>query len=230
MHGLLALLILLQWPGAHGAPPMSLDALSSIYDNNQAVSALKIKQITEAQKRLLNSLKENPRNDIARLNLGVSFVQLGDFEKALKEFKTVDSFASESEAKFLARYNIGRVLQEQKKVPEALTAYQKALEIKSDSIETKTNIELLLNQQGGGQGSGDSQKQPQDGENQNQGQGQDQPQPQGQNQNDQQKKQPQDLSQSDIEKILEELKSQEQKIRALEFGNKPKENENGKSW
>lgn len=213
-----------------------LGPFNSIYDNNQAVDQMKNKQVALAQQNLLKSLKQNPKNGIARLNLGVNFVLLDEFDKALKEFQIIDKDPSASpELKFLARYNTGRVYQEKKEVDQALKAYQAALDLHADSIETKANIELMLQQQEGkGKGSGkDPQQDPnQDGE----GSGKDQQKDQGKNGDDENKnkpqpqKGPQELSEKDIEKILEELKNQEQKIRSMEYGNQAKENQGGKTW
>lgn len=58
---------------------------------------------------------------------------------------------------FASLFNQGQLLARENKIDEALNKYQEALALNSESIEVKTNIELLMQQkQGGGQGEGDS--------------------------------------------------------------------------
>lgn len=233
MNSLLALLLLLSL-NAHAEP------LKGIYLNNEGAEALKANRVSLAQQKFLKALSENPKNYISRMNLGVTFIFDKELDKAIKEFDIpADAADSSDEVRYFAHFNKGRAYQDLKKADAALKNYQESLLYRKDSLETKANIELLVQQQNGqGKGgSGDEQENQQKQDQDQQGQGD-----QKDQKNDQQKdgdkekeknekpQKPQDLSKKDIEKILEELKNQEQKIRALEYGKESKEEQNGKNW
>jgi tetratricopeptide (TPR) repeat protein len=160
---------------------------------------------------------------------------------------------------FMARFNQAQLLGKAKKIDEALAMYQKALEIVPTSIETKTNIELLTQGQGGqgGDQNQDQKDQGDDKKDQKGGQGQDQKddkdkkdqkdqkdsdkddkdkkddKPKQMQQSAKYKPRPfngKDLSESDVKKILGELKQQEERIRA-EYNKKDgKEQPRDKDW
>lgn len=124
-------------------------------------------------------------------------------------------------------------------IEAALQNYQNALELRPDSVEVKTNIELLW--QGGGQGKGKGEgkdkKDDPNGKEKGEGEGK------GKDKRDQSKDQQYEnskptkqklgggsLTKEQIQAILEELKNQEQKIRAEENEQGLKEAPNGKDW
>jgi Ca-activated chloride channel homolog len=201
----------------------------AVFENNRGIQDLDQKNVIGAQRRFLNSQRRDPKTWQARMNLALSFVAQGDIDKALNEFNAVaQDPKSTAQEKFLAHFNRGRLFQELKRKPEALDSYQMALRYDPVSLTAKTNIELLTQQsQGGGQGQNQQQDQQQNqkpdqqgGEQKKQDPGGPQPQTPAQ----------QKLSEKDIAKILEELKDQEQKVRALEFGSKGKDQDNAKNW
>lgn len=160
---------------------------------------------------------------------------------------------------FMARFNQAQLLGKAKKVDEAIDLYQKALDIIPTSVEAKTNIELLTqSQQGSGGDKNQEQKDDQQGEGKDQKQGdkkdqKDQKDPQDQKdpkESEDEKKEKEnkpkemqqsakykprpfngkELSESDVKKILGELKQQEEKIRA-EYNKKDfKEQPRDKDW
>jgi tetratricopeptide (TPR) repeat protein len=151
--------------------------------------------------------------------------------KAVKSFGTAARlFDGNPEFQFYSLFNGGVAATEAGDIPGALKFYQAALELRPDSKEVKTNIELLWKGSGGqGQGQGQNQQ-----PNQDQQQPKD-PKDQNRDGNYDQKKQPQpfqskELSPEDVRKILEELKNQEQKIRAQENEQGQKEAPHGKDW
>ena len=215
--------------------------LKSIFLNNDGTKDLKEQRISMAQQNYLKALSESPDNYVARLNLGVAFVFNEEIDKARKEFEIpLRATNTSPEIRYLAHFNAGRAYHQEKKTDEALKHYQDSLKYQKDSLQAKANIELLVQQQmGQGQGgSGDEEQDqnPKDQDQENQGGGKDDNKEQqdpkdGENEKEKEKpNKPQDLSDKDIEKILEELKNQEQKIRALEYGKKQKEDPNGKTW
>lgn len=203
-------------------------------------------KVYKAYKLLLEALKDAPFNAAIRGNLGLAFELNEEKEKALKEFKAANKYAEltdNDELKFVSRFNLARAYGVEQ-IDLALESYQKALELNPDSIEVKTNIELLLQQQQGqGKGKGgqgenknkDKNDQNQDGQGDQEQKDKDQSdnsdkQPQQQKQKQKKEFKSKELTKNDVRRILEELKNQEQKIRAKEFGGKAKERPLGKDW
>ncbi|MCB9073362.1 MAG: tetratricopeptide repeat protein [Bdellovibrionaceae bacterium] len=154
---------------------------------------------------------------------------------------------------FAVEYNLGVAYQFMGKIDEALAAYQNALAIMPESKEIKTNIELMF---AGGQGKGkgksndknqqDKQKGEGEGEgdsDQNDDQKNKDAQSQQQEQKDQQKNQGDKkdkkkqqgfdakyMSPEDLKRIMEELKEQEQGIRAKMERKGKKSEPKDKEW
>lgn len=147
-----------------------------------------------------------------------------------------------NQVRFFTYFNMGVALTQLKRNDEALLAYQNALVFEPNSIETKTNMELLTqSMQGGssgenqqeGDGQGNDQKQNQDknqDKNQDQDQQKKQPPRSNSNERDGKKSEPQNLSQKDIERIFEELIRQEDDIRAKLQDKGGKDAAPGKDW
>lgn len=217
----------------------------TIWHNHQSIKLLNNKNPEASQKDLIEALRFDPFLSEIHLNLGLNFEILNQNENALKQYANGEKYSDNSFQVFISRFNRAQLLAREKKIEEALSAYQSALEIVPTSKEVKTNIELLTQQQqGGGQGKGDQNEQ-QDEKSQDDkqnGEGKDQKdknQKEKENQKKEykpnQKYQPREfkgeLSKSDVKKILDELKQQEQKIRA-EYNKKNdyKEQPRGKDW
>jgi len=223
----------------------------TLWHNRQAVKFLNGKNNEASQQELLEAFQYDPYQPELHLNLGLNLELRQDTEKALQQYGTAERYAENPFQKFVSRFNRAQLLGRQKKTEEALQEYQRALEIAPTSKEAKTNIELLMQSQ---QGQSDQQQQ----NNQNNQDQKDQKQDQKDQQNkDDQKKQDEqkdnkdqkkeykpnskyqprefkgELSPSDVKKILDEIKQQEQKIRA-EYNKKNeykyKERPNEKDW
>ncbi|MCB0390567.1 MAG: hypothetical protein KDD58_04725 [Bdellovibrionales bacterium] len=198
----------------------------AVEQNNMGVEQLEAEDPFTAYKHFLEALSKEPFHPAIRLNLGLSFQQSEEFTKAYKESMTAYRYTQDPELKYISLFNAGNAAASAKEIDKALSAYQLALDLKPDSEEVKKNIELLW-QSGGGQGEGgQNQKGPQD-QQQDQNQGQGEPQ--------KQKPQPKkfdskQLTKNDVRKILEELKDQEQKIRAKEYEKGAKEAPKEKDW
>jgi tetratricopeptide (TPR) repeat protein len=222
--------------------------IQGILRNNEGVRKLESGRRVEAYDRFTDALVDLPFSGEVHYNLGNSFLANKEFEKALNEYvqaiKTSPGDSSrEKDVQFKAYFNSAIALTELKKTDEALDLYQKALDLEPDSIEAKTNIELLTQQsQGGGQGDNQDKnkdkKDQKDQKDQKQGEGQDkkdqQKKPENQNQ---QKPQPtprpfksEQLNQQDVSKILEELKRQEEQIRAKMQREGAKDAPRDKDW
>ncbi|UOF01390.1 tetratricopeptide repeat protein [Bdellovibrio reynosensis] len=219
--------------------------------NQNANNDLKGQTFPSAMEKYLEALRYDPFVGALHLNLGLSFEGLQQAEKALASYKEAETLAlkeQNQELVFMARFNQAQLLGKAKRIDEALSLYQKALEIIPTSKEVKTNIELLTQGEGGGNGgenqkdqkdqSGDQQKdQNKDGQgDQNKDKEQDQEQKDEKKEMKQSPKykprpfQGKELSEADVKKILGELKQQEEKIRAEYNKKEVKEQPRDKDW
>jgi len=230
-------------------------SVKEIQSSQKAIKSLESKNSQEALRILSEGLKFYPESDLLHFNLGHVFLIDNKIDLAISSFLTAANFSKNNEIKFSSYYNVGLIYQLQKKNDEAISAYQKALDYNPESKETKINIELMTQQQQSGE-SGDNQDQNQknnsdskkDQKQQGDKSGDDPDKQKKQDQSDQnneKEKQPpkisqgqapkpefnsKELSQADVNKILNELKQQEQKIRAEYNKQSKKEKINGKDW
>ncbi len=210
--------------------------IAGIYHNNQSILKISEKMNYEALSENIEALRFLPLAPELHINLGDLYILNKDFERAEKEFGTASRLALLNlEMKFDAYFNAGVAASQLKKVDPALAFYQESLEVKPDSIEAKTNIELLVQQQGGkgdGAGDPDSSKDDKKDDKGKQGNRND---PNQKVQNEPPKNQPQpykgkEISKENVNKILDELKQQEQNVRA-KFENRNVHNsKNEKDW
>lgn len=226
--------------------------LSAVLQNRKGLEALKKENPAQAQTHFLEALSKNPLDAYLQFNLGYSLEKMDQAEKAKAAYETAAKFGKDPELLFAANYNRGVLFQKEKKTAEALKAYQEALKYNPDSHETKVNIELLTQDQQG-KGEGENQEQKQDGkegsdkkdqkgegkdqkdqkdqsEKQDQQGKQDKPKEYGKNKPQPKPFKSEELTQGDVNKILGEIKQQEQKIRA-EFNKKDvKDQPKDKDW
>lgn len=202
--------------------------------NNSAVAKLKKEANFEAYHKIVEALSLDPLNPVLRQNLGVIYMANKEEDKALSEFGLVVRLSENNpDLKFEGLFNVALVESQKGEIDLALRAYQEALKIKPDSKEVKKNIELLFQNQSQNKKSNSGNK----GNNQDE-QKQDQSQNNGDNPTEP-KQQPEnkpkpfdskELTKEDVRRILEELKNQEQKIRAEIFSKGAKERPNEKDW
>lgn len=199
--------------------------------NNQGVEKLLKEEPYAAYNLFLESLSGEPFNAKIHLNLGLSFEANKENAKAYQEFMTSFRYAETEEDKFTAAFNAGNAAAADKNIDLALKAYQLALSFKPDSEDVKKNIELLW-KGGGGGGEGGKDQNKGEGDQQNQDQNQDpnQESPPQKEKPKPKKFQSENLSKDDVRKILEEIKNQEQKIRAKEYDKGRKEAPKNKDW
>ena len=179
----------------------------------------------EAHKKFLAAVEDFPKLSLPHFNLGFTFDKSEDAQKAESEYLAAIQLATDSVSVFSANFNLAILKTKEKKINEALERYQAALAVVPDSKEVKTNIELLFKSQQGGGGEGD-----QDSKDDQQGKKNQKPKD-GQPKDEKEKKEPppdaprvnrrkmprpfksEDLSKQDMERILDELKRQENQIR-----------------
>jgi Ca-activated chloride channel family protein len=230
-------------------------------ENKLGQKFMEAQNFIESRDHFIAALEYDPFRPELHSNLGMGFLLSQDPDKALQSFKKSEelSLGSKQEAplKFVNRFNQGVVQSMQSKIDEALAAYQGALEVNPDSVETKTNIELLIQSQQQQQGEGDSKDSESNQGNDSKeksdkskdGQDQKQKDPNDDSQKDDKQKDKKDknreykpnqkyqprefkgeMNQSDVNKILGEIKSQEQKIRANYNKSEAKDKPRDKDW
>ncbi len=211
-------------------------SLQDTWINNRAVDDMKQKKQIEAYEQLSDLAVRNPENLLFLFNLSSSFIGVEQNKKALKMLQELANSKQPIDPilKFAIHFNLGVLFSDKKlmDVDQALYHYQQALSVKPDSKEVKTNIELLL-KGGQGQGKGENQedqKGDKDQEKQNEGEQPKEPQefsnkPQQPNQFD-----GKDMTQQDVNQVLDELKKQEQKIRAKYDRKGKREADRANNW
>ena len=225
-----------------GGSVVQATPLEAYWHNVQGLARFSQKSYYAAYQQFLQALDHDPFNAEILMNLALTFEVNEEYEKAEQAYKGALQFIPESSPlRFAGLFNLAGVLGKEKKIPEALSIYQAALTLRPDSLEVKTNIELLW-QQGGGGGEGKDDKDqkekgkdkspPKDGEGNNKDQQKNQ---QGDPDQKEPKKQPKpfdsrELTPQDVKKILDEIKNQEQSVRANEYERNVKEAPRGKDW
>jgi tetratricopeptide (TPR) repeat protein len=230
--------------------------LSAIEANKLGITALKKQNSTEAQSYFSKAIGQAPFIPELQINLGLSYDMAGNQDKAVLAYQASEKILSSKDALYIVNFNLGEIAGRKKEIDLALSYYQKSLEFNPDSVEAKTNIELLIQQQQAGK-DGKNEKDKKDNEDKKgDSKGKDSDKDKGKDQdkekekdkgkenekeNEQnknyQKGKPQprpfkseELSPGDVKKILEEMDRQEKRVRA-EFNKKQiKERTRDKDW
>lgn len=222
-------------------------SLSSLYYDYKARSAMKDKNPELAFEYELKILENNPLSIQTHSNLGVIFDALQKKDESGQSFDLALNLLERYKDQlylgdvFQIYYNLGLRFHLAKDTEKALEFYQKALETNPASIETKHNIELLIQQQQGGGGGGKSDKKDQDGkgdqkdpnDGEDKEKNKDKEQENDRQQTSKYKPRPfkgEQLSEADVKKILGELSQQDKKIRANYNKKDRKEDKNAKDW
>lgn len=209
-------------------PHAGATTLDSYMRNREATAKFEEKSYNAAYKGYVGALEDDPLNAAVQLNIARTLEAGEDYEKAEKAYLSALQLLPEnSQPRYQALFNLGNVRAKLKRIPDALEAYQAALAINEESKEVKTNIELLW-QGGGGGGEGDQESQDQ---NDQKGQGKNDKPQEGPEKPQKQKFQSKELTPDDVKKILDEIKNQEQNIRAQENDKGQKTGtRGGKDW
>lgn len=236
-------------------------SIKNLFFDRAASHKIEKKQYEEALNLYFKILETDSDLPEVHSNIGNLFLlnkKNDEGQKSLQEALRLAEKHQDKKNEFIAHYNLGVYFGSLKEIPEALKQYQAALDIVPASKETKTNIELLI-QDGSSsnkskeddkkdqkKGEGDS-KDKKDGKDQDKKDNSDQKSEKDKkDEKDQGDKKDQEvkqnakykprpyqgdqLSEGDVKKILGELKNQEQKIRANFDKKERKENKNEKDW
>jgi len=214
--------------------------------NEVARERLSNEKALPPQQELMEALAIDPSRYELHTNLGIMFNRIKkneESEKSLTEALRLAELANDKKSIFMTSFNLGVLYSGQRKIPEALQYYQKALDLAPTSIEVRHNIELLWQQQNQSE-NGDSQNQDQKQGNKDQqkeGEGDQNQEPKedsGQDRQQTPKYKPRpfnsnELSDSDAKKMLEELSRQDKRIRN-QYNNRKNQNSkdeaNEKDW
>lgn len=214
---------------------------STIETNNEGILKYDSEDYYGSYQNFAETLAEEPFHPLIHLNIGLTYFANEENEKAFLSFTSALELAMQSKDEqhlFYALFNSAAMLSTNGEIDKALALYQRALEIRPGDKDVRENIEKIWQaQQGGGKGSDKDQKNKDKQDEQKDGQGQDQQQqPQDpQDGQDKGKKKPKpfeskELSKDDVRKILDEIKNQEQKIRADIYEGKAKDSPKLKDW
>ncbi len=167
--------------------------------------------------------KTNPGNPAAAYNLGNALYQQGKWEDAAKLFESASAGSGSPDQKADALHNLGNTRLQQQQYEAAVNAYKQSLRYRSDSPDTRKNLQLALKklkkQQKEQQSRQDQQQQDQQ---------QQQNQPRGGEQNSPQK---QDADQQSGEKKqTPEQKSEEEARRLLETAVESEDQRNARKY
>ena len=110
----------------------------------RGLNQMKNQNYGQARKHFLEILSKNFNNSPARLNLALIESLQKNFENALGEYGIVSKESKVPRERFQSYFNSGHLKSQMNDVESSLDFYQKALEENSDSIEVKTNIELMM--------------------------------------------------------------------------------------
>ncbi len=217
--------------------------------NHQGGLLLKEGRTLEAKNYFLEALREAPNASEVQINLGLVSLLEKDPDKAQKFYETALRMDSSSWIQFAGHFNLGELFGRQKKIPEALAEYQQALSENPESVETKTNIELLIQQQKQGSSKGekpnpedkkgdekdqDKKDQSKDPKNDPKKDPKDPKEKEGKeykkNRPQPKKFESKELDQSDVNKILSEIRQQEQRARRDFNKKETKEQPRDKDW
>jgi tetratricopeptide (TPR) repeat protein len=240
--------------------------LRAVYFNNATSKKLKEKSMDENQTGYMKALEIEPLLPAVHSNLGSTYDVLKDPDRAMKLYKNAEEYSKieiENLEKqpihaqwersalyttlFASLFNQGQLLARENKIDDALKKYQDALALNSESIEVKTNIELLMQQKkGGGKGEGESKdnkdsdkdskgKDKKDGESKDDDKDQDKQGSKPKDYSGSPKYKPRDfkgeLTKENVSKIFGEISQQEKKMRAqFSKQNQTKESPRDKDW
>lgn len=178
------------------------------------------KDYSGAQQQYEKALTEDPYSDAGNYNLGNSYYQQQEFEKAAAQFEHATQTATDPETRANAYHNLGNTYLQQKKYEESINAYKQSLRDKPADNDTKYNLayaqQMLKKQQQQQQ----QQQQKQDLQKKEEQKKQDQQpkQDNNQNKNEQQQKDkqqpapPKEYSKEELDRILESLNADDKNV------------------
>lgn len=230
--------------------PVFAEGIRQAFYNNKSVDLVQAEELAKASQILHQLLTKQPELLVPKLNLaGVyefnqdneqALALLAELEESLEQVKDKLSEPDEglNQLLYVSQFNQAYILaQDKDKRKAAVLKYYEALQVFPEDLASKFNIELLTqnNQQQSKQNENSENKEQNKQDKDQKGDGQDKKQQnQPQDQKKKQKQKPKfkenELKKQDVKRIFEELKRQEEKIRAKVNRQKVQEREIEKDW
>ena len=177
---------------------LALPALVKAQEENSAIregnKLYKKGQFDKALPEYQKAIQQNPRNDIARYNLANARFRSNNFEEAQKSFDAVIDHTTDNNYKQRSLYNKGVAFSKEKKLPESIDAWKKALVLNPNDEDTRFNLQKALKEQQKSSSNNQQQKQQQ------------------KQQQQQKDKQQNKLDKKKIEQYLKSLEQKEQEV------------------
>ncbi len=226
----------------YGIPLLAKEpGLLEKYYHNQAAEILNKEELGDSFELLMQAVEAFPESPLLHFDLGFSQLKSGSVDLALRSFSVSETLSQKQlnlssgstesqkqkmeELAQLAAFHQGFIWGEKKEKEKAIQAYQRVINFGYPLDFTlvkaaKHNIELLM-QEGGQGGKGDSK-----GKNDSPDENKDKKFAPNDPKNNSQEK----LSESEVQKILKELKQQEDRIRAQYNRQNRKDEAREKNW
>lgn len=203
-------------------------------------SLYKQDKFSDAETNYRKALEKNKDMHQGVFNLGDALYKEGRYDEAAEQYRIAEGKVTDPSGKAQALHNLGNSLLQGKKYPESISAYESALKLNPNDLDTKYNLEYaqaMLKQQQQQQNQKnqdkkdkkdqkDQQKQNQQNQD-NKQQKQDQKQQQDQAQAQQKKQQ---ISKQDVERILQALNNQEKDVQKKLLKRAPARVQVDKDW
>ena len=123
---------------------------SAVQSNSKAVEKLQRQDFKGAERDLLGQVGQSQDHPELLYNLGLTYDGMGEKEKAASAYEQAQKAADQrrlQSLKYASQFNRAELDQREGKIDQALEGYLRALQENPNSIEAKTNIELLTQQQ-----------------------------------------------------------------------------------
>lgn len=109
---------------------------------SEAQQALQKDEFVAAEADFRNSISLNPKNEVAKYNLGTAYYGREKNAEAMLRFKQAATTATSKSDKHKAFHNLGNTFMNEKKYQEAVEAYKNALRNNPNDDETRYNLAL----------------------------------------------------------------------------------------
>lgn len=109
---------------------------------SEAQQALQKDEFVAAEADFRNSISLNPKNEVAKYNLGTAYYGRKKNAEAMLRFKQAATTATSKSDKHKAFHNLGNTFMNEKKYQEAVEAYKNALRNNPNDDETRYNLAL----------------------------------------------------------------------------------------
>ena len=111
---------------------------------SEAQQALQKEDFRTAEADYRKAISANPKNDVAKYNLGTAYYGKEKNAEAMLRFKQAAAAATTKAEKHKAFHNLGNTFMNEKKYQEAVEAYKNALRNNPNDDETRYNLALAM--------------------------------------------------------------------------------------